>query len=78
MGSGMSGAGRSGDEGMQIVAHIVARAEEWALEEGLKGPFTSQLSANENVFMVNVQGLDGSASCTFQRDGRRSMYERVK
>lgn len=63
---------------MEIVNHIVARAEEWCRGEGIKPPFSSHLSANEAVFKVEVQGSNGSASCTFLSDGRPSMYERIK
>lgn len=71
----MSTRRRSRDEGREIVDAIVQDAEKWAAENGLAGPFTSSLAVKEFGFVVDVQGPRGHASLTFQRDGRRSMYE---
>ncbi|MGH9392096.1 MAG: hypothetical protein ACRD1Z_21030 [Vicinamibacteria bacterium] len=57
---------------------IARDAEAWAAESGLAGPFVSHVSVKDFGFVVEISGSNGNASCTFQRDGRRSMYERTQ
>lgn len=57
---------------MEKVAQI---AEAWALECGLKPPFTSQVAVKEFGFVVDVTGKNGEATCHLLKDGARSMYD---
>ena len=61
-----------------LLAEIVRRAEAWCVENGLKGPFETSVQIRDWGFDFHVQGSKGSAHCTFQRDGSRSLYERSR
>ena len=57
---------------------IKGKAEEWAVECGLKGPFATIIKIEPYGFSVEIMETTGrqrSAHCTFQRDGSRSLYE---
>ena len=65
------------DEGDAMLAEIVERAKKWSEESGLKAPFTAEVQVTDYGFLVYVSGSNGTASCTFQRDGRATLYERT-
>lgn len=66
-------------EGMtveQLIEMVKADAIEYAAQEGLKGTLRASIEVASFGFKVEVQSDNGdSASCTYQRNGMRSMYE---
>lgn len=55
---------------------VIGDARRWAQENGLRPPLSAALSIHDFGFRVSVEEENGlkMATCTFQRDGSRSMY----
>lgn len=68
---------KEGSVADRIREAVIGDARRWAEENGLRPPLSASLSIGESVFKVLVDEANGrrSATCTFQRDGSRSMYE---
>jgi len=60
-----------------IVARIVDDAEAWTRECGLAGRLSLALTVTACGFKVHVDEAGGLkfGTCTYQRDGSRSMWE---
>lgn len=64
----------------ELLKRVVEDAKAWSIEGGLEPPFNTNVAVLDFGFKVHVDEAKGggSATCTFLRDGARSMYERDK
>jgi hypothetical protein len=61
----------------EIVHRIESDAKRWSVENGLKEPLLAHMAIEAFGFKVQVEEVDGKklATCSYQRNGQRSMYE---